>query len=139
MGIRAIISSHLISSHLISSQLIEAMARPPHPSHAASSAAERPAAAAAAGGSGGAAGGGTPPCTIAGLCRRLSPHLAPDWVWWLVRNPPLLAAVARSLYDTDEPSLLRLLDDAHPIPSHPRYPYMHLIPSYPIPGTRTCT
>ena len=50
-----------------------------------------------------------PPLTISSLCRRLAPHLAPDWSWWLTTRPLLFSAVARSLCDTDEGTLLRLL------------------------------
>jgi hypothetical protein len=98
------------TEHSLCLQLIEAIAhsQPTVTAGGAAGAVEPPmGAGASASASTGA--GGAPPCTIAGLCRRLAPHLAPRWIWWLVRHPSLIDAVARSLCDTELRSLLALL------------------------------
>lgn len=114
------VGSQPSAEHSLALQLIEAIAQAPAvpawATYAASGAAVGGGEAAANGGaapmpsaSTAAGSSGGQPRTIAALCHRLMPHLAPRWVWWLVRNPPLLSAVARSLCDTDEASLLQRL------------------------------
>ena len=60
--------------------------------------------------------GSTPPTTTS-LCQRLAPYLAADWIWWISERPQLISAIARSLYDTDEASLLQQFGNAF-VPLH---------------------
>ena len=112
------VGSQPSAEHSLALQLIEAIAnaQPSHPwvAHAGATTvgtghSEAAAGGAAAGAPAISSSAASAPRTIAGLCRSLTPHLAPHWIWWLVRNPPLISAVARSLYDTDEVTLLQLL------------------------------
>ena len=88
------------AAHSLSLQLIDTIARAQQHTDLAASEAS---------GAAGPAQAAAQPRTIAGLCRRLAKHLAPQWIWWLVDNPLLLSAIARSLFDTDEATCLKLL------------------------------